>query len=264
MKEVFYFPHDYNAQNDPKIIDMMFDLGWEGFGLYWALIELLAQQPDHKMRTHYERIAFALRSHEDRIKNLVENYQLFDISGDYFYSNRLISHFAERAERIKSSSNAANARWQKPASQASKNADASNPHMRNGCGNDDSAMPYKGKEKKRKENIIKEIDKEKSGETSSPTPTEKMNEFLISFSEQNEKFKNLVLAIADRWKIPEDQIIREIEKFINHWTEKTRDGKKQRWETERTFEVQRRLTTWFLNVQKWVAKPRPGGIAKIS
>lgn len=37
----------------------------------------------------------------------------------------------------------------------------------------------------------------------------------------------------------------EFIKFGNYWTELTPGGKKQRWETEKTFEVRRRLVTWF-------------------
>ena len=32
MKEVYYFQHDYNARNDPKLQDVLIDLGVEGIG----------------------------------------------------------------------------------------------------------------------------------------------------------------------------------------------------------------------------------------
>lgn len=43
---------------------------------------------------------------------------------------------------------------------------------------------------------------------------------------------------------------REIAKFVRYWTEPTKNGKKQRWELQKTFEVKRRLVTWFGNLQK--------------
>lgn len=43
----------------------------------------------------------------------------------------------------------------------------------------------------------------------------------------------------------------EIKKFIAYWTEPTRSGDKQRWQTEKTFELTRRLITWFNNIQKY-------------
>ena len=34
-------------------------------------------------------------------------------------------------------------------------------------------------------------------------------------------------------------------KFISYWTELDKSGRKQRWEKQETFEVARRLVTWF-------------------
>ena len=41
MKETFYFAHDYNARNDPKLQNVLFDLGVEGIGVFWCFIEEL-------------------------------------------------------------------------------------------------------------------------------------------------------------------------------------------------------------------------------
>ena len=48
-----------------------------------------------------------------------------------------------------------------------------------------------------------------------------------------------------------DIIWREIQKFTNYWTELNGSGTKQRWQTEKTFEVDRRLVTWFGNVKEF-------------
>lgn len=42
----------------------------------------------------------------------------------------------------------------------------------------------------------------------------------------------------------------QFSRFISYWTERTPGGKKQRWQTEKTFEVRRRLTTWFDRTEK--------------
>jgi len=39
----FYFTHDYNAANDSKILFLRQQLGMEGYGIYWFIIEQLAQ-----------------------------------------------------------------------------------------------------------------------------------------------------------------------------------------------------------------------------
>lgn len=51
--------------------------------------------------------------------------------------------------------------------------------------------------------------------------------------------------------VPEDIARKEIEKFTNYWIELNPTGKKQRWEQQKTFEVQRRLATWFGNISKF-------------
>lgn len=49
--------------------------------------------------------------------------------------------------------------------------------------------------------------------------------------------------------LPEELIRGEIKKFIAYWTEPTKLGNKERWEIEKTFEIGRRLTTWFSRIK---------------
>ncbi len=53
------------------------------------------------------------------------------------------------------------------------------------------------------------------------------------------------------YQITQDIADRELDKFISYWTEPTKSGKKQRWQTEKTFEVRRRLSTWMGNFEKY-------------
>ena len=39
-----YFTHDTDAMSDPKCMMLVGELGMEGYGMFWALIELLGQQ----------------------------------------------------------------------------------------------------------------------------------------------------------------------------------------------------------------------------
>lgn len=54
--------------------------------------------------------------------------------------------------------------------------------------------------------------------------------------------------------IPELLAKQEMSKFVSYWTEPTSSGKKQRWQTEKTFELNRRLSRWFAN-NKNIIKP---------
>lgn len=46
MKEAYYFSHDSNARNDEKILMLRAEHGWEGYGIYWALIEMMFENAD--------------------------------------------------------------------------------------------------------------------------------------------------------------------------------------------------------------------------
>ncbi|MFR4036304.1 MAG: Lin1244/Lin1753 domain-containing protein [Butyricimonas faecalis] len=47
-KDAYYFTHDSNAKDDPKCALLIDQLGMEGYGIYWMLIEVLRDQPDYK------------------------------------------------------------------------------------------------------------------------------------------------------------------------------------------------------------------------
>lgn len=82
------------------------------------------------------------------------------------------------------------------------------------------------------------------------TPSQITMDFFEDVKNETGKFKELLLVIVAKG-IPENLAISEIRKFCSYWREKTRSGKKERWETEKTFEVKRRLATWFQNVNKF-------------
>ena len=47
MKDAYYFPHDSNARNDPKIAALRRKYGWVGYGMFWAIIEVLRDQTNY-------------------------------------------------------------------------------------------------------------------------------------------------------------------------------------------------------------------------
>ena len=47
-KDAYYFPHDSNATEDPKMMLLIDELGMEGYGIFWMLLEALRNQKDYK------------------------------------------------------------------------------------------------------------------------------------------------------------------------------------------------------------------------
>lgn len=75
------------------------------------------------------------------------------------------------------------------------------------------------------------------------TPKEEAEEFFSS----KEKQLEVVAFIVNRG-IPESLASKEVDKFVDYWTEPNGTGTKERWQMEKTFDVQRRLKTWFSRV----------------
>ncbi len=109
-KQTFYFSHDYNARNDEKIKELIFEHGMEGYGIYWSIIEELYLNAN-VLHLKYERIAFELRSDLNRIKSIINDYDLFVFSGENFGSLSVQKRLEERAEKSKKATESVNKRW---------------------------------------------------------------------------------------------------------------------------------------------------------
>lgn len=79
-----------------------------------------------------------------------------------------------------------------------------------------------------------------------------------SFFENKDNQEEIVKKIVHQKQIPASVVRNEIEKFVNYWTESAQSGTKMRWEMQKTFEVPRRLATWFANADKF-KKPEKKG-----
>ncbi|GEM_PF-1277322 len=91
MKEAYYFSHDSNASQDEKILNLRADCGWEGYGIYWAIIERLRDTEGHRYAlTSIKGLAASLGVKTATLTEIIKNYSLFDNDGDYFWSNSLI------------------------------------------------------------------------------------------------------------------------------------------------------------------------------
>lgn len=91
----YYFQHDCNARQDEKILALRMKHGWEGYGLYWALIEKLRESDNYSCVCDYNLIAYDLRSDANKIKSIIEDFRLFDFAtdenrGKLLYSRRLL------------------------------------------------------------------------------------------------------------------------------------------------------------------------------
>ena len=136
-----YFSHDSNARNSDKLIKVRMGLGAEGYGIFFMLIERLREEEGYKSTIDYNILAFDLKADPEKIKQVVENYDLFKFTedGKYFYSDsfneRMEMMDARAQQRISKAKKAAKARWNK---QSEDTADAQAMHKH--CSSNAQAM----------------------------------------------------------------------------------------------------------------------------
>lgn len=100
-KESFYFSHDCGACRDLKIIKLRRKFGWEGYGVFWAVIEALRETSNYEI---------ALEDADDLVFEFGFKREIFDFlfkcrlltkDGDVFYSKSLKRRMELKDRRIK-------------------------------------------------------------------------------------------------------------------------------------------------------------------
>lgn len=67
-----------------------------------------------------------------------------------------------------------------------------------------------------------------------------------------EEVANMLRAFTTKYpQAPKDLLWKEVQAFERYWTELNKTGKQQRWEKQETFQIDRRLVTWFANKKEF-------------
>ncbi len=170
-KDVYYFSHDSNAKDDPKCVLLIEQLGMEGYGIYWMLIETLRDQPDYTYPVaNIPALGRRYNTTAEKVKTVVYNYQLFTVKDDkIFFSeslNRRMIYFNDlRAKRSEAARLGNEARWRE--SQTDRNAIA----------NGSQSIAIKVKESK-----YKRENKEKKTSVFSPPTLDEVTDYFATIN----------------------------------------------------------------------------------
>lgn len=221
MKEVYFFRHDYNPTNDPKIICLLGNYGGLGYGVFWRIIELLNEEESHKLQFKkyiFEAIAKQMLANAKQIEEIIKaciEYELFESDNEYFWSNRVMRDMEWRKELSikRAQSGSLGGKSKQVLSKKKQNVAYNRIEYNNIINN--------------KDNINIEIESKKtlSQQKELSFDKEKIIQFLIEKGLDEKTARN------------------ELDKFILYWTEPNQKGK-QRWQGEKFFDVKRRLITW--------------------
>ena len=101
-KNTYYFSHDYNAHNDFKILFLRQQLGIEGYGIYWFLIETLANSDGILPLKVIPALSMQMHTTEAKVEAVIKNFELFEISENDFFSIRLNKNLQKLQDSMES------------------------------------------------------------------------------------------------------------------------------------------------------------------
>ena len=222
-KDAYYFSHDSSSQDDPKCMLLIDQLGMEGYGIFWALIEKLRTESEFKLPMIIIGM-YAKRwgTSKEKIEAVIKNYSLFEVEEEKFFSKRLIFTMQRKMKNAKA---AADIRWGNNIENQLLNADAlqeQSERIALGVQND----AKKGKERKGKENIESRV--------LGLSPQQNFLNRKKWFAEQMADFKE---------KYPRELLMN----FYEYWTEPNKSKTKMRFELEKTWDLNLRLKKWASN-----------------
>ena len=106
-----YFNHDSSARLDIRIIKLRSTLGYAGYGVFWAVLELLFTEENKICTSQYDIIAYGLQCDPIILKQVIEDFDLFVIEDGCFYSRRLNNHIEEINLKSKKAKESVSKRW---------------------------------------------------------------------------------------------------------------------------------------------------------
>ena len=99
--------------------------------------------------------------------------------------------------------------------------------------------------------IIKDNIKKNNNKISKDILLEKKQKsFLEIFEEKILKNEEFLEKIKNKFEIENESLKSSAENFLIYWTEKNENGKKEKWEKQKTFDIQKRFFMWLNNDRK--------------
>lgn len=211
-----YFLHDSNAFNDEKITELFIYFGYEGLGLFYTLLEKLAQQ-EKPIKTNVLKAQLKVGKKLEKCWLFMESIELISSNNGETFNKQLMNFSGKYA--IKKEKNKKRiSEWRE------KQEVIENVTCYESVRNTDKVNKSKVKENK-------DIDAVK-------TATQKR--VLL--------FKESLYPFCKPDGIYEKDTVKD---FFNYWSELNKTETKMLWELKPTFEISKRLATWIKNENKF-------------
>jgi hypothetical protein len=239
-----YFPHDNGMWSDRKIVALRNMFGLTGYAVWNLLLETLCESENFEIAfndSEAELLANFWGLEMAKLKEilaLMERLRLIKIENGKLWSDKFKDRLSPVIDERERKRNWSRKRWQKDGSSEESDGenevlDVDNPSHSEKSIASSILKESKGNKSKEKESKLNKKDKVERISDEILTPSQKARKFLKEIEELN---------------LPDSD---ERKKFYNYWTEKNKSGTKERWELEKTFEVEKRFATWLVNAQKF-------------
>ncbi len=108
-----FFSHDYTPLEDKNLLKLFITMGAEGYGIYWLIVEFMHQNTF--IVGEEELLAFKFRVDVEKIKSVMNNFQLFRIeereTDSVYISDRILRNLNYVEQKNEDKKQAANVRW---------------------------------------------------------------------------------------------------------------------------------------------------------
>jgi uncharacterized protein YdaU (DUF1376 family) len=240
-----YFRHDYHARNHLKFKQLRMDMGLEGIGIYWCLVEMLYEEGGQIPKSHYDSIAFDLHVDKKKVIDVVENFKLFSHNSEIFFSEKVLLRLKERKIKSKKASDAIKKRWNE---RRKKDTSVLQPYYERNTIIGENRIEEKRIEENRIDSnnngVVLNVDFVAAG-AAPQTPV-----VLTIEDRKNDLYAKLTPFVDTYGKTT-------LRDFYEYWTEISEGQKKMRFEKEKAFDLKRRLETWKRNENKFANRNKP-------
>jgi hypothetical protein len=241
-----YFPHDNGMWSDRKIVALRNRFGLTGYAVWNLLLETLCESESFEIAfddSEVELLANFWGLETAKLKEMItfmERLKLIKIDNGLLWSDKLKERLKPVLDERERKRNWSRKRWQKDGNGEESDGenevlDVANPSHSEEQSASSILKESKGNKSKEKESKLNE---------SKENRIERISDEILTPSQKARKF----LKEIENSNLPDSD---ERKKFFNYWTEKNKSGTKERWELEKTFEVEKRFATWQINAQKF-------------
>jgi len=114
-KDSYYFQHDFNARNDEKILELRSRFGAEGYGIFWMLVETMAENANGGVsKSLMGGLSHGYGLPKEKLQKIVDccvEVGLFKLKKGNYLSDRLLRYKEFRKEMSDFGKQGAEKRW---------------------------------------------------------------------------------------------------------------------------------------------------------